>query len=172
MCARTVAPRFGVGVDEALGLEHEQRLAHRRPADPELAGELLLLQPLARLQPAVDDRLADQLGRGHARVAHETSPPSSMSAPRQKYSMQSEPPTALAPDRPDYGWFVDRIAIARAERRRQAMEELEFEREREAALHEEIARLVLELEGPGLDEEVFGRLLAGGRRSRSCLAPG
>lgn len=75
--------------------------------------------------------------------------------------MQSKPPTALAPDRPDYGWFVDRIAIARAERRRQAMEELEFERERAAALHEEIARLVLELEGPGLDEEVFGRLSPG-----------
>jgi hypothetical protein len=72
--------------------------------------------------------------------------------------MQSEPPTALAPDRPDYGWLVDRVAIARAERRRQAMEELEFERERAAALQEEIARLVVELEGPRLDEEVFARL--------------
>ena len=75
--------------------------------------------------------------------------------------MQSEPPTALALDRPDYGWLVDRIAIARAERRRQAMEELEFERDRAAALHEEIARLVLELEGPGLDEQVFARLSPG-----------
>jgi hypothetical protein len=53
---------------------------------------------------------------------------------------------------------VDRVAIARAERRRQALEELEFERERTAALHEEIARLVLELEGPNLDEEIFARL--------------
>jgi hypothetical protein len=53
---------------------------------------------------------------------------------------------------------VDRARIARAERRRQALDELEFERERAAALHEEIARLVLELEGPGLDEQVFARL--------------
>jgi hypothetical protein len=53
---------------------------------------------------------------------------------------------------------VDRVAIARAERRRQALEELEFERERAAALHEEIARLVVELEGPRLDEEAFARL--------------
>jgi len=72
--------------------------------------------------------------------------------------MQSAPPTALAPDRPDYGWLVDRVAIARAERRRQALEELEDERERAAALQEEISRLVLELEGPRLDEEVFARL--------------
>ena len=53
---------------------------------------------------------------------------------------------------------MDRIAIARAERRRQALEELEFERDRAAALHDEVARLVLELEGPRLDEEVFARL--------------
>jgi hypothetical protein len=72
--------------------------------------------------------------------------------------MQSAPPTALAPDRPDYGWPVDRVAIARAERRRQALDELEYERERAAALQEEISRLVLELEGPRLDEEVFAQL--------------
>jgi hypothetical protein len=53
---------------------------------------------------------------------------------------------------------MDRARIARAERRRQALDELEFERERAAALHEEIARLVVELEGPGLDERVFARL--------------
>jgi hypothetical protein len=53
---------------------------------------------------------------------------------------------------------VDRVAIARAERRRQALDELEYERERAAALQEEISRLVLELEGPRLDEEVFARL--------------
>ena len=53
---------------------------------------------------------------------------------------------------------MDRARIARAERRRQALDELEFERERAAALHEEIARLVLELEGPGLDDQVFARL--------------
>ncbi len=65
---------------------------------------------------------------------------------------------ALAANRPDYGWRVDRVAIARAERRRQALDELEFERERAAALHDEVARLVLELEGPKLDEEIFARL--------------
>ena len=53
---------------------------------------------------------------------------------------------------------MDRARIARAERRRQALEELDFERERAAALAEEIARLVVELEGPGLDEKVFARL--------------
>jgi hypothetical protein len=53
---------------------------------------------------------------------------------------------------------VDRVAVARAERRRQALEELEFERGRAEALHDEIARLVVELEGPRLDEEVFARL--------------
>jgi hypothetical protein len=53
---------------------------------------------------------------------------------------------------------VDRVAIARAERRRQATEELEFERGRAAALEEEIARLVVELDGERFDEEVFARL--------------
>jgi len=53
---------------------------------------------------------------------------------------------------------VDRVAIARAERRRQALDELEYERERAAALQEEISRLVHELEGTRLDEEVFARL--------------
>jgi hypothetical protein len=53
---------------------------------------------------------------------------------------------------------VDRIAIARAERRRQAQEELDLERDRAAALQEEVARLVAELEGPSLDEEVFAQL--------------
>lgn len=53
---------------------------------------------------------------------------------------------------------MDRAAIARAERRRQAADELEFERDRAIALREQIARLVLELDGPRLDEEVFARL--------------
>ena len=68
---------------------------------------------------------------------------------------------ASRPGSPNYGWSVDRARIARAERRRQALDELEFERERAALLHEEIARLVLELEGPGLDEQVFARLSPG-----------
>jgi hypothetical protein len=53
---------------------------------------------------------------------------------------------------------VDREAIARSERRRQATDELESERDRAAQLHDEVVRLVVELEGPRLDEEVFARL--------------
>ena len=51
-------------LDEAVGLEDEQRLAHRSAGDAELAGELLLLQPLARREPPIHDRLADDLD-GH-----------------------------------------------------------------------------------------------------------
>src|SRR5439155_10814982 len=57
--------------DEVLGLQHQQRLAHRRAADPELARELFLLQPPARLEPTLDDRVADQLGCGHAGISNE-----------------------------------------------------------------------------------------------------
>ena len=55
---------------------------------------------------------------------------------------------------------MDRLANVRAERRRQATEELEAERGRADALREEIARLVVELEGPRLDEEIFARMEA------------
>ena len=48
--------------------------------------------------------------------------------------------------------------MVRAERRRQATEELEAERGRADSLREEIARLIVELEGPGLDEEAFAQL--------------
>ena len=67
--------------------------------------------------------------------------------------MQSGPPTAGR-----YRWRVDRLAIARAERRRQATDELEFERDRATALQEQLERTVLELEGPALDEEVFAKM--------------
>ena len=67
--------------------------------------------------------------------------------------MQSGPPTAGR-----YRWRVDRLAIARAERRRQATDELEFERERATALQEQLERIVLELEGPAVDEEVFAKM--------------
>jgi hypothetical protein len=53
---------------------------------------------------------------------------------------------------------MDRVALARAERRRQAADELEFERDRAIALREQIARLALELDGPRLDDEVFAQL--------------
>jgi len=53
---------------------------------------------------------------------------------------------------------MDRLTTVKAERRRQATEELEAERGRADALREEIARLVVELEGPRLDEETFAQL--------------
>ena len=55
---------------------------------------------------------------------------------------------------------MDRIAIAREERRRQVTEELEFERDRAGRLRDEANRLALELEGPGIDEEVFAKMPA------------
>ena len=55
---------------------------------------------------------------------------------------------------------MDRVAIAREERRRQVTEDLEFERDRAGELHEEIKRLALELEGRGIDAEVFAKLPA------------
>jgi hypothetical protein len=53
---------------------------------------------------------------------------------------------------------VDRDAIARAQRRRQALEALEFERERADALLEQLEALVTELEAPRIDEAIFARM--------------
>jgi len=53
---------------------------------------------------------------------------------------------------------VDRGAIARAERRRQALEALELERARAEALRERLEAIVAELDGPALDEAVFAQL--------------
>jgi hypothetical protein len=53
---------------------------------------------------------------------------------------------------------VEREAIARAERRRQALEALEFERARAAALRERLESIVVELEGPALDEAAFAQM--------------
>jgi hypothetical protein len=50
---------------------------------------------------------------------------------------------------------VDRDAIARAERRRQALEALEFERGRAAALRERLESIVVELDGAVVDDAVF-----------------
>ena len=58
----------------------------------------------------------------------------------------------------DYLGAVDREAIARAERRRQALEALEFERARAAALQERLEAIVAELDGPALDARIFERL--------------
>jgi hypothetical protein len=53
---------------------------------------------------------------------------------------------------------VDRDAIARAQRRRQALEALEFERERADALLEQLEALVTELEAPRIDAAIFARM--------------
>ena len=53
---------------------------------------------------------------------------------------------------------MDREAVARAGRRTQAEEALAFEREREAALRDQIAALVLEEEGARVDAAAFAEL--------------
>ena len=53
---------------------------------------------------------------------------------------------------------MDREAVARAGRRAQAEESLAFEREREAALRDQIAALVLEEEGARVDAAAFAEL--------------
>src|SRR3954452_10515504 len=55
---------------------------------------------------------------------------------------------------------MDRVAIAREQRRRQVTEELDFERDRAGELREEVNRLALELEGPAIDEQVFAKMPA------------
>jgi hypothetical protein len=53
---------------------------------------------------------------------------------------------------------MDRDTIARAQRRRQADDALEFERDRERSIAEQIEVIVAELEGPRIDEEAFARM--------------
>jgi hypothetical protein len=53
---------------------------------------------------------------------------------------------------------VDRDAIARAQRRRQVREALEFERDRATSLEEQVEAIVAELEGPRIDQEAFARM--------------
>ena len=53
---------------------------------------------------------------------------------------------------------MDVEAVARTQRRRQAQEALEFEREREAVLQEQLEAVVGEVEGPRIDEEAFARM--------------
>jgi hypothetical protein len=50
---------------------------------------------------------------------------------------------------------VELREIARSQRKRQALEALELERDREAALRAQLEETVTELEGPKIDEEVF-----------------
>src|SRR5438128_1534649 len=53
---------------------------------------------------------------------------------------------------------VDRDAIAREQRRRQAQEALEFERDRASSLEEQVEAIVAELEGPRIDEETLATM--------------
>jgi hypothetical protein len=69
--------------------------------------------------------------------------------------MQFAPPTAQAAH---YRWFVDRDAIARGQRRRQAEEALEFERDRMAMLEGQIEDFVTELIGTRIDDEAFATM--------------
>jgi hypothetical protein len=56
---------------------------------------------------------------------------------------------------------VDRDAIVRSRRRDQALEALEFEREREQALADQIGAILVEAEGQRVDQEAFGRMEEG-----------
>jgi hypothetical protein len=53
---------------------------------------------------------------------------------------------------------MDIEAIARAHRRRQALEALEFQRDREAALQEQLEAIIAEVQGPRIDQAAFTRM--------------
>jgi hypothetical protein len=53
---------------------------------------------------------------------------------------------------------VNREALAREGRRRQALEVLEFERARGTALRERLEMFVTEIDGPAVDETVFASM--------------
>jgi hypothetical protein len=55
---------------------------------------------------------------------------------------------------------MDREQIAREVRRRQATETLEFEREREKTIEEQIELVIVEIEGPKVDAAAFERMSA------------
>jgi hypothetical protein len=55
---------------------------------------------------------------------------------------------------------VDTDAIVRARRRQQALDALEFERDRETALLEQIDEVLTELDGPRIDAAAFARMEA------------
>ena len=53
---------------------------------------------------------------------------------------------------------MDRESIAREVRRRQVQETLDFEREREQTLKEQVEIVITEVEGKNVDEAVFARM--------------
>jgi hypothetical protein len=58
----------------------------------------------------------------------------------------------------DYLWAVDRQAIARDVRRRQAQEMLDFERDREQTLKEQVELVIGEAEGSNIDAAAFEKM--------------
>jgi hypothetical protein len=60
--------------------------------------------------------------------------------------------------RSEYRWAVDREAMAREQRRKQVLQALEFERNREAALVEQLHEVVAEAEGARVDEAAFAQM--------------
>jgi hypothetical protein len=60
--------------------------------------------------------------------------------------------------RVDYLWAVDREAIARGVRRRQAQEILDFEREREQTLMDQVELVIGEAEGSHVDAAAFEKM--------------
>jgi hypothetical protein len=55
---------------------------------------------------------------------------------------------------------VDTEAIARGVRRRQAQESLDFEREREQALQDQVGLVIAEVDGPQVDDAAFAAMSA------------
>ncbi|HEX3454299.1 MAG TPA: hypothetical protein VHS03_06715 [Gaiellaceae bacterium] len=53
---------------------------------------------------------------------------------------------------------MDREAIARQARRQQVADALEFERDREKAIQDQIAIAIAEVDGPRIDTDVFARM--------------
>jgi hypothetical protein len=68
---------------------------------------------------------------------------------------------------------MDVEAMVRAQRRRHANEALEFERDREAALQEQLEAVVSDVEGPRIDEAAFARMAPeDAELARGILEPG
>src|SRR2546423_13254656 len=149
------------------------RLVCPCPADPRMARVHLLVGGGPGLEPPVEDRLADQLGRRDTRVLDELS--ASLEDPRHerdhticKSASQASRAAATAGERwiivaqmdrdavePD---AVDRDAHVRAARRRQALDALVFEQEREAMLVEQLEDVLAEAEGARLDVGLFAQM--------------
>ena len=133
--------------DKPLGLEKQQRLADGRPRNPELARKLLLLQAPTGLEPPVDDRRPNQLGRRCARAPRECRLTGVQELAHSGNSIQC----AKSMD-------ASRRTIARAKRREEALASLELERDREEAITQRLEQAVRDSQAWRVDEDVFGRM--------------